>query len=363
MASVFAWIFVFVAFFLLLVLLLAAAGISNLLFHPPRQPLTRTPLDGGLVYEEVAFQSRDLLTLKGWFIPTLEKNSRRAVILLHPMFANRAGTLRGTGQSADPIPFYRSGLPRAPDLLRTAAAFHQAGYDVLLFDFRCHGESQAGRCAGGMSEDQDVIAALDYILSRLRGTPEEPFPAVGMVGFGMGAAAAIAAIGRLKGSERSFKVFSGDNEGATGYTEFEPPNVKRLSFLVAIQPTRLGRVLRASLSRISPPLAVVLYPLVEWLVQKQGAYPLETDLLQKYASEVTVPLLFIHSCSKQRGGYDEARRLYEAVPAHKTAWWIEASLEQEDLFRYVNEHLTPVLAFASGCVEEFLRGVNISAPR
>jgi alpha-beta hydrolase superfamily lysophospholipase len=38
------------------------------------------------------------------------------------------------------------------DLLKTAHGFHQAGYAVLLFDFRSHGESQAGLCAGGLSE-------------------------------------------------------------------------------------------------------------------------------------------------------------------------------------------------------------------
>ena len=80
---------------LLLALLALAYRISGLLLYPPRQPVTRTPGDYDLEYEEVAFQSRDGLALKGWWIPASRAPGMTGpsptVLLLHPMFGNRQG--------------------------------------------------------------------------------------------------------------------------------------------------------------------------------------------------------------------------------------------------------------------------------
>ncbi len=70
--------------------------LSSRLLYPPRQPLTSTPGDCGLDYEDVAFPSADGLALKGWWIPAKCELQLQepavTVILLHPMFANRQGS-------------------------------------------------------------------------------------------------------------------------------------------------------------------------------------------------------------------------------------------------------------------------------
>ena len=69
-----------------------------------------------------------------------------------------------------------------------------------MFDFRGHGGSQGGRCAGGLTEDQDVRGAVDKAFKRIAAeVPARETPQVGVVGFGLGASAAIAAVGREKG--------------------------------------------------------------------------------------------------------------------------------------------------------------------
>ncbi len=58
------------AFSLVGVALLGLAyWLSGRLLYPGRQPITHSPADYGLPYEDVAFQSRDGLTLRGWWIP------------------------------------------------------------------------------------------------------------------------------------------------------------------------------------------------------------------------------------------------------------------------------------------------------
>ena len=335
---------------LLLALLALGYWISSLLLYARRQPVTRTPGDYGLAHEDIAFHSKDGLSLKGWWIPAgrayqLEEQAP-AVILLHPMFGNRHG-LR-------PQPQAWSRLLRTDvDLLKTARGFHQSGYAVLLFDFRSHGESQSGLCAGGPNEDQDVVGAVDYVFSRLAVQGSAVAPKVGLVGFGLGAAAAIFAIGREKGGAETIRVFTGDSEGGVGWTEIQPANVKKLRFLVAVQPASLGGLLRGYLRQLFAPLGLVLVPLVDRLCQWRGGYPLEGAFLFKVAREVRVPVLYVQARPDVRGGWaneldtGEVQRLYDATPGPKQLLWIEAPLGRLEAYAYVADHLERVLAFAA----------------
>jgi pimeloyl-ACP methyl ester carboxylesterase len=336
---------------LLLVALLALSyRISSLLLYPPRQPLTRTPGDNGLVYEQVTFPSSDGLSLQGWWIPAAGASHlpapAQAVLLLHPLFGNRHGF--------QPQPQAWARLLRAEvDLLKPACAFHQAGYHVLLFDFRGHGESQGGRCAGGLSEDQDVSGAVDYTFHRLAAQiPAQP-PQVGLVGFGLGAAAAIAALGRKKGGAEVIRVFTGDSEGGVGFTEIQPANVKKLRFLVAVQPASLGGLLRGYLRQLFGPPGPALAPLVDRMCQWRGGYPLGGDFLLKYVRGVHIPLLYVQSCQDVQSGQanesgsGELQRLCEATPGPKQRWQIEESLGRLEMYAYVSDHLERVLDFAA----------------
>ena len=332
----------------LLVLLALGYRISSLLLYPRRQPVTCTPMDYGLIYEDVSFPSPDGLSLKGWWVPpggALLEEQVPAVILLHPMLGNRQGFR--------PRPHGWSRLLRTEvDLLNVARGFHQAGYAVLLFDFRGHGESQDGLCAGGLTEDQDVVGAVDYVFSRLAGQAPAAAPQVGLVGLGLGATAAIAAIGREKGGAETIRVFTGDSEGGVGWTEVQPANVKKLRFLVAIQPASLGGLLRGYLRRLFGPLGVVLVPLVDRLCRWRGGYPLDEAFLLKYARQVNIPVLYVQACLDGRGDWasefasSEVQRLCDATPGPKQLWWIEAPLGRMEAYAYVGEHLERVLAFA-----------------
>jgi len=124
-----------------------------------RTPDVRTdPTDYGLSHEEVAFQSRDGLTLRGWFIPADEP--RGTIVFCH-----------GHAGSMDPDIEY-------------APAFHANGYNVLMFDLRGHGRSEGQRVSMGYHERLDLLGAVDYLRSR-------GIDRVGVLGFSMGGAVAI----------------------------------------------------------------------------------------------------------------------------------------------------------------------------
>lgn len=329
----------------LFLLILAFLGldywISNLLMYPPRQQPSRTPADYGMAYEDVAFKSQDRWQLKGWWIPTPRRSPSPALILLHPMFGNRQGF------NAPRRGWLRLLHPDV-DLLKVACNFHQAGYALLMFDFRGHGASQAGRCAGGLTEDQDVRGAVDYAFDRIATeTRAKETPRVGVVGFGLGASAAIAAVGREKGGAEVIRIFSADSEGSSGLIEIQPANVKKLRFLVAIQPASLGTLLRGYLNQIFPPLAVVLVPLVNRICTWRGGYPLDAAFLLKYARNINVPVLYVQARRDPCASPKELQDLFEATPNAKMIRWIEDSPGPLEAHDCLSAQLQSILAFAA----------------
>jgi uncharacterized protein len=78
-----------------------------------------------------------------------------------------------------------------PNLL-AAGMLHRHGIAVLLIDMRNHGDStvEDGRFAGGNDEYLDVLGAFDWL--RAQGVPA---PRIGLLGFSLGAATVMIAVG------------------------------------------------------------------------------------------------------------------------------------------------------------------------
>jgi pimeloyl-ACP methyl ester carboxylesterase len=235
--------------------------------------------------------------------------------------------------------------PPGVDLLKLAQGFHAAGYAVLLFDFRSHGQSQRALCAGGLTEDQDVAGAVDYTFQHLAKDAPEIQPRVGLVGFGTGASAALTAVGREKGSAEVIRFFSGDSEGGSGFVEYQPPNVKRLRFLVAIAPLSMDAYLRRCLHPWLAPLSPLLIPLVSSWCWQRGGYPLRSTYLPRFAGELHLPVLYIGV--GVHGADSEVERLYQATPGPKEICWLDAPPPRTPDVAALCTHADPVLSFAA----------------
>ena len=132
-----------------IVLLAAYVGLSMVvadrLTRPERRELASSPEVFGLTYEEVVFPSvDDGLLLHGWFLPAA--GSDRVVVIIHGRNSSRTGN--------------------DGDLVAQAAALVRAGYNVLAFDFRAHGESAGPRYTMGWHERSDVLGAVAYLKAR-----------------------------------------------------------------------------------------------------------------------------------------------------------------------------------------------------
>ena len=129
--------------------LLAYAGVSlvvaETLTKPYRRPLASSPAVFDLAYEDVTFISTgDGIALRGWFLPVPE--SDRVVVIAHGRNSNR------TGEDGQLVPH--------------AEALVKRGYNVLMFDFRAHGESSGVRYTLGAAEQRDVLGAVAYLRGR-----------------------------------------------------------------------------------------------------------------------------------------------------------------------------------------------------
>ena len=111
--------------------------LTKLMLVARRTPLDgRSPRDAGMEYEDVAFPATDGVGLKGWFIPKAGNGGPGPVVaFVHGWCWNRLGNVEGQ------VPFQ----DRSVDFLPATKALHDAGFHVLLFDIRRHGESDAGK--------------------------------------------------------------------------------------------------------------------------------------------------------------------------------------------------------------------------
>lgn len=104
---------------------------------------------------DVRLVAADSTILRGWYVPS---RNRAAVILAHGWGGVRT------------------------HLLPEARALARAGYGVLLFDWRAHGESGGTRTTWGVEEQQDLEAAIRNVAARPDVDPQR----IGALGFSMG---------------------------------------------------------------------------------------------------------------------------------------------------------------------------------
>jgi len=105
---------------------------------PPKWPNWRDPSGGNMYYRDVTLTTADGLNLAAWYVPALEPDAP-SIILTHGLLASKWA------------------------FLKLVPWLHEAGYNVLLFDFRGHGGSDKRPTTIGPEEVLDVQAALDWL--------------------------------------------------------------------------------------------------------------------------------------------------------------------------------------------------------
>ncbi len=171
-----------------------------------------TPAAYSMLYENITFKTADQasLNLQGWWIPRPDSN--RVLIMVHAKDGTRTF------------------------LLPLSYRLWQAGYNVLLFDTRGQGQSEGDRYSFGWHEKFDVLGAVNFVQAK------GFHPGLtGVVGWSMGAAIALQAMGETPGiragvMESSFgnleRVVLHSFRSATGLPDFFYPGVKLAALLL-----------------------------------------------------------------------------------------------------------------------------------
>lgn len=160
-----------------LVLFVGVFGLSFYLIHhlahPPINELTGSPRDFQIilqkpVWSDEKWKNSDGTQAAGWL---LNQNRVAPVIILsHGYGSNRS------------------------DLLTMSVELYKAGYHVLLYDMRGHGESPVKKSGVGMYEKDDLISAIKFLKGLTSKNGEELVDGrIGLYGVDLGAFASLAA--------------------------------------------------------------------------------------------------------------------------------------------------------------------------
>jgi fermentation-respiration switch protein FrsA (DUF1100 family) len=225
-----------------------------------------SPAAHGLPFETIQFPARDGLRLGGWYVT---RGGPRSVVILCP----------GHNGSMD------ADLKHAPWL-------YEAGFDLLLFDWRAHGVSEGQRVTMGVHERLDLLGALDFL--RGRGVTH-----VGLLGFSMGGAVAL-------------RVAADDDTGLVKAVVSDGGFAHLRSAIAGFFVADLG---------LPPGVGRLLGRFAVWAAGLRVGVPLsEADPLPHVARVAPRPILFIHGAHDPFAPLADQDALFDAARQPKTLW-------------------------------------------
>lgn len=276
-----------------------AQGLST----PPRTPILRTPEEYGMDYEEITFTTADDVSIKGWFIPA---NSNKLIISNHFSPANRygfAGHLEGLGFAGG---FEVNFLPRYK-------ALHDAGYNVLAYDLRCHGESEAGEkgvTGVGYFEWQEVLASIDYIKNRSDTAQMD----ASLLSMCMGANATINAM------------------------EKAPEAFEDIKSLIAIAPLKGRTSIERSCEQMQIPVEEGVEAFDPIYNEMTGLHVTDHDIVPKTVN-IKIPTFFLQVRNDTNSRWTDVQTMFENTPVKdKKIYYIEDTPWRFKGYTYFSEH-------------------------
>ena len=149
---------------ILVAVAIALVILTHRLMHPRAVPETVSPSQYLMPLTDAAWVLPEGTPTAGWWIPGRTKKMSAIVL----------------------VPGY--GMGRA-DLISLAVTLWQTGFSVLVYDLRASGAAPQGAGTFGLRETDDLLAALDYLKSRIPSNAGQ----VGIWGADVGARAALRA--------------------------------------------------------------------------------------------------------------------------------------------------------------------------
>lgn len=283
--------------------------IANSFLYPHRQPMVKNPADYGLKYEDVQIRTKDGVTLAAWLI---RGTGEGVIILGHP------GTFTRYGYSLKHESIMKSRYKRDVEFIPTAKHLVNAGYTVLMYDQRNHGES--GSTPNGAPHDLpknvylDAVAVADYVAENTEFKGQD----IGLMAVCMNSM--INMIAMSKASD-----------------EMRKTNIKAMT---VIQPHAIDLFFKK-------------FGLPNWVInranriyKKKGATEMAGWNPIPYAKNIFVPVLFVQNVNDPWSDMKHVREIYDAIPTEKEVIWIdEEEKHRFHTYNWFNNHPEPLLDF------------------
>ncbi|MCI0399252.1 MAG: alpha/beta fold hydrolase [Chloroflexi bacterium] len=286
------------------------AFFARFLLSPPRQRLWTTPAHLGMPYEDVQFPARDGLRLSGWFVPASNNTSGQpgpTLVMVHGWPWNRLGTaaagLLHDVPGSSPV-----------ELLHLTHPLHHAGYHVLMFDLRNHGQSAgAPPITFGLQEANDLLGALDYLLTR----QDVDHDRIGVIGFSMGANTILYAL----------------------------PHTGRFKAAIAVQPTSPAVFASRYAYYLLGPLSGVVIALVQFIYRASSGLNFSAiEPAFAAAGAGRTPILYIQGNGDQWGSPDNVTQIARATPNASGLLMVDTN-GRFGGYQYAIDHPERLLAF------------------
>jgi fermentation-respiration switch protein FrsA (DUF1100 family) len=246
----------------------SSVGVSLLLSAPARKKIGAPPPD--LLAESVVIPSASGSTLYGWLLTG--RPGGGAVVLMHGVRDNRL------------------------TMVRRARLLGAAGFSVLLFDFRAHGESAGARITFGHLEALDAASAVAFVKQRL------PNEKTGVIGTSLGGAAALLGPKPLSIDALVLEAV---------YPDIGTATANRISVVLG---STLGSIVARPLARL---LEVTMSPILG--VPAAALRPIDR------MADVGVPLLVISGARDNRTTSAETTAMFSRAREPKSLWRVEGA--------------------------------------
>ena len=278
-----------------------AKFLTNTMLEPLEQPFPKTPADYGLRYRDVEFPTRDGLTLRGWLV---NEGADKVAIMTH--FGYRANRY---GYQVKCQPLLTKPYNKEIEFANVAKRLVEAGYAVLMYDLRNHGESdktERGVGMGGFDERFDVIGAVEFVASQ-ENTSGRP----------------IVLLSYCYGANTTFFAMQEDSDTLLR------AGVKAL---VAMQPLRNGDFLK------SMHIPDRIYQAAEEYYRERTGGSTLLPPVEEAAKSVCVPTRLVQGRQDPNTNLHWIADVFDNIPTEKDMFWLEEPTHRFDGYNWFADH-------------------------
>lgn len=283
--------------------------ISDMMIKGGQAPVFDDPANYGLDYEDVSYQTKDGVTLSAWLVkPKNAQTIDKVIIQSHfGVQCSRSGfTQEGKGMMKNSL--WTSDI----NFLTQAQYLAEAGYAVLMYDMRNHGNSDSTDwISWGIEERKDILASVQYIAQTY------PQASIGLLSICMGQAASVFAFGM----------------------EDAMRNTPQLKTMISVQPLTYDYFVDA----MGMPKFIVNS--CNKYNKEQRNTDLTGDSFLPYVKAVTVPTLVIQNNNDPMTNLDMVKQYYNDLTVEKEMLWLDLDKKRGASYAWLGNNPQPILAW------------------